>query len=203
MNSQPSYRLNNLLDKLLPGWQQVLGCRWTASDLLQMSDHIADKAFLNVVSMYQWMLKDRFPPHVFEWWPTEWLKAYRARNGKVAECKNKGTTTHAKKSSVHGLGCQPLVTGGKSLPSNHAAAQRELAAMRRQHRAKEDMGGQPRDTDGRSLPSDAAKDKQPRIGELRAKHARGCPPMASATENMPIDAKWTADYNGTSGCIKL
>ena len=100
---------------------------------------------------------------------------------------NKGTTTHATKSSVHGLGCQPLVTGGKSLPSNHAAAQRELAAMRRQHRAKEDMGGQPRDTDGRSLPSDAAKDKQPRIGELRAKHARGCQPsedigMASASD---------------------
>ena len=84
LQAAPAWRLRRLLDPLLPGWEQVLRSRWSALDLIQISDNIADAAFLNVVHMYKKVLGNRFPPGVFEWPRKRWLKTYRERKARAA-----------------------------------------------------------------------------------------------------------------------
>ena len=53
LDALPSYRLDKLFERCLPGWKTVLGKRWTPLDILKMSEYCADAAFLNMVHMYK------------------------------------------------------------------------------------------------------------------------------------------------------
>jgi hypothetical protein len=102
MDAQPSWRLAKLLDKRLPGWELIFKRRWSATDLLSVSDSIADAAFLNVVHMYKHVIGKHFPDGVFDWPPTSWLKSYHERKERVRDSKRECEEPESKRRRLVG-----------------------------------------------------------------------------------------------------
>ena len=86
-DAQPSWRLAQLLNERLPGWERLFKPKWSASDLMSLSDNVADAAFLNAVHIYKHMVGKYFPTGVFDWPATEWLQSYRERKSRVRSNK--------------------------------------------------------------------------------------------------------------------
>ena len=85
MESQPSYRLKLFMDALLPGWEPMFKSKWSTTELLQLSENIADAAFLKAVHIYKSMLTTSFPEGVFQWYPKDWLASYGERKERNRE----------------------------------------------------------------------------------------------------------------------
>jgi hypothetical protein len=131
MEAQPSYRLKIFLDALLPGWEPMFKSKWSTTELLLLSENIADSAFLKAVHIYKSMLTNSFPDGVFDWYPKDWLASYgdrKERNreeqadpskpdrkrtrlfsqtGGDAELPAESSTHTAKRSRSVVAGCQP------------------------------------------------------------------------------------------------
>jgi hypothetical protein len=81
LHNNPVHRLRLLFDRCLPGWQ-IFEKRWTPLDMLNLCDHCADAAFLNMASMYKRQAGHKvFPEGVFDWPPADWLaKQFRSKS---------------------------------------------------------------------------------------------------------------------------
>ena len=119
LEAKPSWRLAKLLERRLPGWEQLFKSRWSATDLISLSGNIADAAFLDIVHMYKAMIGPHFPTGVFDWPPTEWLQSYHERKERVRDSKAHcdepekkrqrllGATAVKEKTRTVAAGCQP------------------------------------------------------------------------------------------------
>ena len=107
------------MDELLPGWEPLFKPKWSASDLMSLSDNVADAAFLNAVHIYKSMVGKHFPTCVFDWPATEWLQSYRERKSRVRRNKAHPDEPYGKRvrliaqprddvvPRVGAVGCQP------------------------------------------------------------------------------------------------
>ena len=134
LDAQPSWRLAKLLDSRLPGWERLFKPKWSASDLLDLSDNVTDAGFLNAVHIYKHMIGKYFPTGVFDWPATEWLQSYRERKARVRDSKahpdepdRKRVRLFGKPSDdvvlrAEGTGCQPKPTGCQPKPTAETLA---------------------------------------------------------------------------------
>jgi hypothetical protein len=71
--AHPVHRLKLMFNACLPGWEQLLPRRWTIGNLLGLSDHVADHAFLRGVWAYSRIIgKEHFPEGLWQWPPKAW-----------------------------------------------------------------------------------------------------------------------------------
>ena len=126
IDALPSYRLDRLLDRCLPGWKEIFQRRWTPLDLLKMSNHCADAAFLNMVHMYKTVLGQKgFPQGLFAWPPGEWAAKYHSRkrqNVASAPAPEGADGPAAKRRRLSSkTGCQPALSCSGSSSSSRPA----------------------------------------------------------------------------------
>lgn len=206
LKAAPAWRLNALLDALLPGWYQTLGRRWSALELIQMSGHIVDAAFLNVVHMYKHMLGSRFPSGVFEWPPDKWLKTYRERKVAAAACDSRlpRTTRVANQAKS---GCQPREGASECRVANQvksgcqpergtdcAKARRETAETGRVPRATHESGCQPSELGSptKRRRSSVTGCRPSEVG-LSTKRRRISEKASQPSDVLSLSSKWAAD----------
>ena len=153
--------MKHLLDALLPGWEEALGRRLSALELIRMSAYIVDAASLNAVHMYKSVLGIEFQRGVFQWPPDEWLKKYQAKRAPEVDNQLKTDKT-AKKVPVPdsgrqpgakpGSGCKPTEVNGRSLQKDAGNKRRETPETGSQPHATHDSGSLQSDHSGRSMP---------------------------------------------------